>query len=556
MCCSPPDPPDTTPMAEANKEIAEKQFALQQQQFDWFKENSQRGMEIGENIAQEAIAQGRWSREQQIEAAEITREIRERDRVFEAKARGTADETRGFMVADRAKADELRAIAGTERGEADKLRGEATKDRSAGQALRDRYDQKFAPLEGQYLQQVQSLLDPAAREMAAAKAGSQVAAAFKANEANATAKLRALGVDPSMGRSVNDKTMAVAQAAATAQEMNDARQQADARGMAALGGAIDMGREYWGAAQGLEQQSQGLRGQALAQGAQALNTGQQAISQNAQALGYGQQALGYEGAAMGYGNRALGMGAQTQDWGSQAMAANQGAGQAYNAASSTAANTTNSAAQWGNSAVGANASAAGILNDYGQAQQAAHQTPIMDLAGGLAGIAVGKMVGSADGGQIEEGSLKTFETGTTQVRQPVPSTAFAMDTGAGGVYGVQPGGAIPLPATNVLRAPDGGMAMGPGNGSGIDDRIPAAVSSGEYIIPADVVKKKGTDFFDKLVEKMHTPAAVQQAMAAQSGAMAMPTAVAPMGQAPMGPAMPQQGQAALRVGGMAAPALT
>lgn len=73
----------------------------------------------------------------------------------------------------------------------------------------------------------------------------------------------------------------------------------------------------------------------------------------------------------------------------------------------------------------------------------------------------------------------------------------------------------------------GYIASGPGNGSGIDDQMPMAivnpktgrieqqarVSPEEYIIPADVVRKKGVEFFDKLLEKYHTPAEQQRALA-------------------------------------------
>jgi hypothetical protein len=48
----------------------------------------------------------------------------------------------------------------------------------------------------------------------------------------------------------------------------------------------------------------------------------------------------------------------------------------------------------------------------------------------------------------------------------------------------------------------------------IADDIPIRVSEGEYVVPADVVRKKGTAFFDKLVEQYHTPAAMQRAMGA------------------------------------------
>jgi hypothetical protein len=64
---------------------------------------------------------------------------------------------------------------------------------------------------------------------------------------------------------------------------------------------------------------------------------------------------------------------------------------------------------------------------------------------------------------------------------------------------------------------DGGMLHGPG--SGTSDSIhaqntstgqPVKLSNHEYIIPADVVATKGKEFFDNLVRKYHTPAALQR----------------------------------------------
>lgn len=73
---------------------------------------------------------------------------------------------------------------------------------------------------------------------------------------------------------------------------------------------------------------------------------------------------------------------------------------------------------------------------------------------------------------------------------------------------------------------DGGEVDGPTvDGSGVDDAATIRVSDGEYVIPADVVKKKGTEFFDKLIEKYHTPAEMQRMRGA-----AMPPDM------PMGPA--------------------
>ena len=54
----------------------------------------------------------------------------------------------------------------------------------------------------------------------------------------------------------------------------------------------------------------------------------------------------------------------------------------------------------------------------------------------------------------------------------------------------------------------GGEVSGPGGP--IDDKIPAMLSDGEYVIPADTVKAIGVKKLDKLVKATHTPAAVQK----------------------------------------------
>lgn len=66
------------------------------------------------------------------------------------------------------------------------------------------------------------------------------------------------------------------------------------------------------------------------------------------------------------------------------------------------------------------------------------------------------------------------------------------------------------PRQAIPEAPPGPVAYGPSDGSGVDDQVHAKLSVGEYVIPADVVQKKGVEFFDKLLEKYHTPAAQQR----------------------------------------------
>jgi len=78
-------------------------------------------------------------------------------------------------------------------------------------------------------------------------------------------------------------------------------------------------------------------------------------------------------------------------------------------------------------------------------------------------------------------------------------------TAAGMWLGKADGGYIDV---RGLRMANGGEVDGPGGP--VDDKIPARLSDGEYVVPADVVKAKGVEFFDKLKEKYHTPAALQR----------------------------------------------
>lgn len=71
-------------------------------------------------------------------------------------------------------------------------------------------------------------------------------------------------------------------------------------------------------------------------------------------------------------------------------------------------------------------------------------------------------------------------------------------------------GGTPRRALPFQQSEPGLIDEGPTDGSGIDDQVPIMASVDEYVIPADVVRRKGVEFFDKLVEKYHTPAAQQR----------------------------------------------
>ncbi len=77
--------------------------------------------------------------------------------------------------------------------------------------------------------------------------------------------------------------------------------------------------------------------------------------------------------------------------------------------------------------------------------------------------------------------------------------------GMAGMFMADGGEVAPMPYQG-----EGDVDTGMGDGSGVDDNVPAVLSDGEYVIPADVVQKKGEEFFDKLIEKYHTPATEQR----------------------------------------------
>jgi hypothetical protein len=58
-------------------------------------------------------------------------------------------------------------------------------------------------------------------------------------------------------------------------------------------------------------------------------------------------------------------------------------------------------------------------------------------------------------------------------------------------------------ALSVVGLKSGGKVDGPGGPTA--DQVPAMLSDGEFVIPADVVKKLGTERFEKMISKHHKP---------------------------------------------------
>jgi hypothetical protein len=174
-------------------------------------------------------------------------------------------------------------------------------------------------------------------------------------------------------------------------------------------------------------------------------------------------------------------------YGQAVQAGNSGVAGANNTSAVGGANMGNPTA-WGGMAQSGYGGAANITNQGFQNQMASMQMSNANNANMWSNIAggVGMVAGVADGGRVRN-ALRGYADGQE------PSIGYIAD--------------------------------GPGDGSGIDDQVPtkvinpktgevedeALVSTEEYIIPADVVRIKGVEFFDRLVEKYHKPAVEQRA---------------------------------------------
>lgn len=208
----------------------------------------------------------------------------------------------------------------------------------------------------------------------------------------------------------------------------------------------------------------GMRTQQAAAAAGAASAANRATEQTGRALraealnigkGYPSNVAGSYGQSIAAGNSMVGNANQTTATSGNAM---QGAGSYLNTAISG----------YGQGASIMSQGYQNQMQQYDANQQS--MTGALSAIGGIAGMFM------ADGGSPKRKAL-TIDNDTGEV-----------------VYDSQPGL----------------IDYGKGDGSGIDDQVPIMASTEEYIIPADVVRAKGVEFFDKLVAKYHTPANEQR----------------------------------------------
>ncbi len=416
-------------------------------------------------------------------------------------------------------------------------------DVGANAAGASMYGQTLGGL-GQQLQTAQNYGNNAGQNLASANAEASTGQAFNAARLNNQRQLGSYGVDPSQMKS-------------GALNLNANLQQAGA-----------VGNAGFQAGQQRQLTGQGLVSSALTQNMMGAQVGQ-GYGAGANATGQGVANIGNQTTSTS--SNALTapstmMNTATSGYGSAANIANQGFQdqmQSYNAQQASS----NSLM----SGIGEVAGIAAMMRDGGaipqryasggQVQPTASVptsgvTPVMsggstsqDSGGGASGLmsglvkGAGSGIGQALGDTIAQNQANAMLPQTQQqiaqdpqmqqlqgpaTYQPAPGMSFANggipqrkrpDYGNPAVdHSAQP---MAPPLVNIpgpwVGANGGGpgpglIQHGPSDGTGIDDQVHAKVSVGEYIIPADVVHAKGKEFFDKLLQRYHTPAEQQRQM--------------------------------------------
>jgi hypothetical protein len=344
---------------------------------------------------------------------------------------------------------------------------------------RQRYRDTAIPLQDRIINEANNWDSPERQAQLAAQAQADVQRQADAQQRNVDSRLAGMGIDPSQMRAGTiANTMGLQTAAAAAMQGNNARQQVQQQGIAMRGNAANI-------VAGLP-----------AQGAQ-----QQGLSSNAGGTASNIASAGQGNALNAYGTA-----------GNLSNSAIAGRGNAVN----NIANWTGTPTQWagmGNQSMGMGSNsimnAGNVLNSgYGNqmTQYNAKRAQFTDILNAGAGIA-GAFLNNGGKPNGDDGSVAAAlddrgqgkkDTRTWKERAADGADLYSTLQGASGEGDIMP--------TNDLQQyfyADGGRRSGAIPARQSEDRVPAMLSHGEYVIPADVVRALGTRHFDKLVERHH-----------------------------------------------------
>jgi hypothetical protein len=425
---------------------------------------------------------------------------------------------------------------------------------AGGAATQQFENQTLGGLNNQ-LQTAQDYGSPAGMAQASAAAAAQTGQAYNAARLNNQRQLGSYGVDPSQLKSgALNLNANLAQAGAVGNAAYGAGQQRQLTGMGLTSQALGQNLQAAGVGQGYTSGANATGSNIVGLGNQTTATGSSALSAPSQMLSTGLQ---------GYGQSANIQNQAFQNQMTQYNAQQAGSNSLMSGLGSVAGMAAMAFMADGGAIPGRHRYADGgapmvPVQGLPQIQQGAqYQAPQQSFGQGLgqgasqgfdAGI-TGKGLDAVQGAYYGGQSNGMLPTTTAQsgaakdqfLQQPVnmappqfsaagmgpqgQTTTFAdggipqrkrMDYGSPPVQasqGLPPQVGIPGPwiAANGGSPGPGMIQHGPSDGTGIDDQVPAKVSVGEYIVPADVVHAKGKEFFDKLLQRYHIPAQDQRA---------------------------------------------
>lgn len=512
----PPKAPDLTPITNAqlqiardSNELAREFLGISREQFAWMQEN-----------AKEELALAR----------------QQADRLFDLQNRAFESGEQARKVAEEVSRKQMEAM--------DLQMEYARRDR-------ERYESVFLPMQDQYITEAQEYDTPERRAAEAARASVDIQRQADAARQNADARLRSMGIDPSQMRSATLlDTQGVALAAQQAGAANSARQAVEDRGRAMRADALNVGA-------GLPAQALAGYNSAAAAGSAAVGSGQ--AGQGATISGL-QAGAGLMTTGMGMRSSALNNLAQLT--GSPTQWAGMGSNQLGQASSmySNAANTMsqgfqNQMSSWKagqeqsqqmfNNVMSVGSMAAGFMMAEGG-------SPAAIMRERLKGPGVREAIGT--GGfesKVTQPGIPDRVNGGPSLRERIAGALSRAPTAPGAAAppksdpyiragsGSGEGGALTVKdrlsnasaagqrfnAGNVWEGstdyqPAGTLPVQPLYGDAMQwaaeggrsgalpvrqqrDKIPAMVGEGEFIVPEDVVRAKGIEFFDKLVKKYH-----------------------------------------------------
>jgi hypothetical protein len=470
----PPEPPDLQPISDAQLEMAQmadelarEYLGLSREQFAYFQEQGQ---------------------------AEL------------AYAREQAERLFGLQQDALDSQNELNDIT----GQVGQAQLEALNDNLTNARFdRERYESIFLPMQDRMIEEANAYDTPERREAEAARHMVDVQRQADAQRSNVEQRMRGMGLDPSQFRSgALANQMATGTAAAQAQAGNQARTNIEDRGRAMRADAVNMGM--------------GLPSQVASSYNGLTGAGQGAVQAGSAGQGATLGAIGAYGQLAGQG---LGM---------------------RSGALSNLAGLTGTGLQWSGAGTGAMGMSGNFLNNAAgtmnmgyqnqmsqwnaqQQQQQAMISNVMGMAGAVAAFSEGGAVGMArrrpaaryatEGAAVGLDPEKFSNDATVKPREKgegkskVTKAAKVAKADRASSFSGALGAAASNASDNAARFDTSPRDFDPGyiymaGGGALPvrqsrDKIPAVLAEGEFVVPADVVRSKGIEFFDKLVQKHH-----------------------------------------------------